>query len=232
MPNNCNLARAEDRVKILRCHIILLVIRLKQLREHGDCLQPSALTELDHNSNTTFLIPAIMRMFALLYSETDEGRVFLFPMRRAENASDYLIALLLEEKQEESSMLTDFLLSVVLRHVWDANASSITVSGYDADTDSMILLDSAPSRKAMTDIPFARSSSILGMRLSECEQITSDRYVVPLSKIFANIGPQGDTATWTLMQHEELETCPRYGETTVSKAASMPSKKRQYAVEE
>ena len=173
-----------------------------------------------------------MRVFALLYSETDEGRVFLFPMRRAENASDYLIALLLEEKQEESSMLTDFLLSVVLRHVWDANASSITVSGYDADTDSMILLDSAPSRKAMTDIPFARSYSILGVRLSECEQITSDRYVVPLSKILANIGPQGDTATWTLMQHEELETCPRYGETTVSKAAPMPSKKRQYAVEE
>jgi hypothetical protein len=176
-----------------------------------------------------------MHLFALLYSETNDGDVFQFPMRRADNAGDYIIALLLEEKQKESSVFSDFLQSVVLGHVWDVDIATITVSGYDADTDSMILLDSAPSKEDIEDALHSSKYGRAVSRLMAYEQSTADRYVVPMSKILANI-KRHDHVTWTLIEQEEVKACPyTYRETPASKAAApvcLPSKKRQLDVDE
>lgn len=204
----------------------------------GDCFfrksSPENLAQ-QHRLTSISALPTIMHLFALLYTETYDGCVFQFPMRRANNAGDYIIALLLEEKQEVSSVLSDFLQSVVLDHVWDVDIASITVSGYDADTDSMILLDSAPSKEDIADALHNgghRGRAVA--RLMAYEQSTADRYVVPMSKILANIKTR-DHVTWTLIEQEELEACPCYRKTSASKAAvpvCSPSKKRQLDVDE
>jgi hypothetical protein len=151
-----------------------------------------------------------MQIFGLLYTDALSGTCFNFPLRCAETVADYLVDLLLRTQLDPVAsncwVFRSLLADVVLRHVHGLDPGSLSVSGYDAETASLVLLDGG----------YDADVDVLPLPVSESgdervfELCRAARYVVPVSKVLEQMAMAcEDRMTWEVMQNEDIGPCSR-----------------------
>ena len=134
-----------------------------------------------------------------------------FPVRYAHTAEEYLVDLLLTEDMD-NDWFKMFLDGVVLNHVFDVNLASITVTGFNVDTASVLFVDCNPSRKP---VPPIQRRKVL--------EPTTDVYVVPVARILAAVTT--GRGAWSLEQTVVQSACPALPSQGILPA---PLKKRKW----
>lgn len=173
---------------------------------------------MNHNSqflpaSPSFFPSASMRSFALICLSIEDGTASSFPIRQADSAADYVVAMLLAGQGDLKDFLWRGLLGqVVLRHVHCVDSQTISVLGYDEETDSILLEDSKPTRIPLPDNRNEIYRGWTSTMLDEVrkEQPTTDRYAVSVFKILANLSNAiGDQHVWDMIESDVAAVCPR-----------------------
>ena len=151
-----------------------------------------------------------MRLFAITHLDTAEASISHFPMRTADTAGDYVVALLLGGQGDtgiEESLWRDFLAAVVLRHVYNVEPKTVSVVSYSSITDCVTLADSNPSRTPAPGLECRRGWTKRMIDASRKEP-TADTYVVPVFKIMSNLAnaDEGDRR-WGIIDSDVQAPC-------------------------
>ena len=151
-----------------------------------------------------------MSLYALTYMNIEEGSLHYFPMRVAGAVAEYIVALVAGGQGDHDEFLWNrFLTEVVLRHVHGVMPHTVSVVGYDVASDCVTLADSNPLRLPMPTE--ARRGSWTKRMLDSVrkEEITADRYVVPVAKIMSNLAnaDQGNRL-WGMIHSDVHPPCP------------------------
>jgi hypothetical protein len=154
-----------------------------------------------------------MRLFGLAFLEPESESISYFNMRRAERLEDYLVALLVESETAEGArmvgggeMFDQLLREVVLRHVFDVKPASVRVACYEKDTDALVLIDSAPSKRAVPKRGGLLSYTDWDDRAYELP--TSDYYTVPVAQMVKQLMQACIESRWTLLECQDFSPCP------------------------